>query len=194
MVTAAMKLEDACSMKESYDKPRQHIKKQRHHFGNKGPYSQSYGFYSGHVWMWKLDHKEGWALKNWCFQIVVLEKTLGSPLDCKEVNLINPKGSQPWIFIGKTDSEAEVPIIWPPDAKNWLIRRDSDAGKDWGQEEKGTKEGEVVGWQHRLNEHEFVQIQEIVKDSEAWRATFLGSQVLDMTSWMNNKNIILYII
>ena len=104
--------------KKSYDKTRQHIKKQRHYFANKGPYSQRYGFSSSHVWMWELEHKESWALKNWCFWTVVLEKTLQSPLDCKEIQLVNPKGNQSWIFVERTDAEAETPILWPPDVKN----------------------------------------------------------------------------
>ena len=117
--------------KKSYDKVRQCIKKQRHHFTDKGPYSQSYGFSSSPVWMWELDHKGGWMLKNWCFQNVVLEKTLESPLDSKEIKLVNSKGNQSWIFIGRTNAYAEAPILWPPDAKSWLIRKDPDAGKDW---------------------------------------------------------------
>ena len=141
---------------KSYDKPRLCIKKQRHHFVNKGPYSQSYGFSSSHVCMWELDHKEGWAQKNWCFQTVVLEKTLESPLDCKEIKSVNPKGNQPWIFSGRTDAEAS--ILWPPDAKNWLISKDPDAGKDWGQEEKWMTKNETVGWHHQLNGHDFEQI------------------------------------
>ena len=108
-------------------------------------YNQSYGFSSSHVWMWELDHKEGWALKNWCFWTVVLEKTFQSPLDCKEIQPVNPKGNQFWMFIGRTDAEAEAPIFWPPNAKNWLIGKDPDAGKDWRQEEKGTTEDEMVG-------------------------------------------------
>ena len=107
--------------------------------------------------MWELDQKEGWALKNWCFWIVVLERILESPLDSKEIRLVHPKGNQPWIFIGRTDAEAEAPILWPPDAKNWLIRKDPDAGRDWRQEEKGTTEDDVVGWHHRLNGYEFEQ-------------------------------------
>ena len=126
--------------KESYDQPRQHIKKQRHDFANKGPHNQNYGFSSSHVWMWELDHKESWVPKNWCFWTVVLEKTLESPLDCKEIQPVNPKGNQSWIFIGRNDAEAEAPILWPPDAKNWLIGKDPDAGKDRRQEEKGTTE------------------------------------------------------
>ena len=131
-------------MKKSYDKPRQYIKKQRHYFANKGPSSQSYGFSRSHVWMWHLDCKDSWALKNWCFWTVVLEKTPESPLDCKEIQLVN-KGNQSWIFIGRTDAEAETPILWPPDAKSWLLRKDPDAGKVWRQEEKGTTEDEMVG-------------------------------------------------
>ena len=107
--------------------------------------------------MWELDHKEGWALKNWCFWTVVLEKTLESPLDCKEIQPVNPKGNQPWIFIGRTDAETEAPLLWPPDVKTWFIRKDPDAGKDWGQEEKGMTEDEIVGWHHWLNGHEFEQ-------------------------------------
>ena len=124
---------------------------------NKGPSTQSYGFSSSHVWMWELDHRKSWAMKNWCFWTVVLEKTLGSPLDCKEIQLVHPKGDQSWVFIGRTDAEAEALILWPPDVKSWLIRKDPDAGKDWGQEEKGTTEDEMVGWPHLLDGHEFEQ-------------------------------------
>ena len=140
--------------KESYDQPRQHIKKQRHYSANKVLSIQGYGFSISHVWMWELDHKEGWALKNWCFWTVVLEKTLVSPLDCKEIQPVYPKGDQSWVFIGRTDVEAETPILWPPDVKSWLIWKDPDAGKDWGQE-KGMTEDEMVGWHHRLNGHRF---------------------------------------
>ena len=139
--------------KKSCDQPRQHIKKQRHYFANKGPSSQSYGFSSGHVWMWELDCEESWALKNWCFWTVVL-KTLESPLDCKEIKPVNPKGNQFWIFIGRTDAEAEAPIFWPPEAKNWLTGKDHEARKDWGQEKKGSIEDEMVGWHHWLCGHE----------------------------------------
>ena len=105
--------------------------------------------------MWELDYKESWAPKNWCFWTVVLEETLESPLDCKEIQPVHPKGNQSWVFIGSTDVEAEIPILWPPVAKNWLIWKDPDAGKDWGQEEKGTIEDEMVGWHHWLNGHGF---------------------------------------
>ena len=141
--------------KESYNQPRQHIKKQRHYFANKGPSSQGYGFSSGHVWMWELEYKESWEPKNWCFWTVVLEKTLESPLDCKEIQTVHPKGDQSWVFIGRTDVEAETPILWPPDVKSWLIWKDPDAGKDWGQEEKGMTEDKMVGWHHQLNGHGF---------------------------------------
>ena len=130
----------------SYDLPRPHIKNQRHYFTNKGTSSQSFGFSSSDVWMWVLDYKESWALKNWCFWTVVLEKTLESPLDCKKIQSVNPKGNQSWIFIGRTNAEAETPILWPPDVKNWLTGKDSNAGKDWRQEEKVTTEDEMFGW------------------------------------------------
>ena len=149
MVIAAMKLIEACSWKKSYDQPRQHIKKQRHYFANKGPSGQGYDLSSCQVWMWELDCEESWAPKNWCFGTVVLEKTLESPLDCKEIQAVHPKGYQSWIFTGKAGAEAETPILWPPDAKNWLIGKDPDAGKDWRQEEKGMTEDEMVGWHHR---------------------------------------------
>ena len=139
--------------KKSYDKPWQHIKKQRHYFANKGPSSQSCGFSCHHVWMWDLDHKENWVLKKWCIWTVVLDKPLGSPLDYKEIKLVNPKGNQSWIFIGRTD--AKVPILWPPDAKNWLFKEGPDAGKNWRQEEKRMTEDEMVGWHHHVNRHEF---------------------------------------
>ena len=140
----------------------QHIKKQRHYFTDKDLYrfkwrvDQSYAFSSSHVWMWELYHKESWALKSWCFWTVVLEKTLESPLDCKELQPVNPKGNQSWIFIGRIDAVAETPILGPPDAKNWLIRKDPDAGNYWRQE-KGMIRGWGVGWHHWLNGYEFEQ-------------------------------------
>ena len=127
------------------------IKKQRHYFAKKGPSNQGYGFSSGHVWMWELDCEENWALKNWCFWTVVLEETLESPLDCKEIQPVHPKGDQSWAFIGRTDAEAETPIICPPEAKSWLIGKDPDTGKDWGQDEKGMMEDEMVGCHHWHN-------------------------------------------
>ena len=130
---------------KKYDQSRQHIIKQRHYFANKGPSSQSYGFSSSHVWMWELDSEESWRLKNWCFWIMVLEKTLESPLDCKEIQQVHAKGNKSWIFIGRTDVKAETPILWPPDANSWLIRRDPDAGKYWGWKEEGDNRG-WDGW------------------------------------------------
>ena len=150
-----MKFKMLAPWKKSYGQPRQHIKKQRLYFADKCPSSQSYGFSSSNVWMWKLDHKENWVLKNWCFQTVMLEKTLESPLDCKEIKPVNPKGNQSWILIGRTDAEA--PILWPPDAKTQLIGKDPNARKDWRQEEKETTEDGVVAWHHRLDGHEFDQ-------------------------------------
>ena len=132
---------------EGFDKPRQLIKKQKHHFADKGLYSQSYGFSSSYAWMWELDHKKDWMLKNWCFPTVVLEKTLESPLDCKEIQPIN------W-----TEAEAEAPILWPPEARSWLTGKDPEAGKDWGPEEKWVTEDEMFRWHHQLNGHEFEQI------------------------------------
>ena len=123
--------------KESYDQPEQHIKKQRHYFANKGPSSQGYGFSSSYVWMWELVCEESWAPKNWCFWTVVLEKTLESPLDCKEIQPVHPKGDQSWMFIGRTDAEAETPIIWPPHMKSWLIGKDPDAGMIGGRRRRG---------------------------------------------------------
>ena len=127
-----MKLKADCSWKKSYEQL-SILKKQRIVFVEKGPYSQSYGFSSSHVWMWQLDHKEGWVPKNWCFWTVVLEKMLQSPLDCKDIKALNLKGNQPWIFIRRTNAETETPILWAPDAKSWPIRKDPDAGKDWRQ-------------------------------------------------------------
>ena len=153
---------DMCFFTNAWQKPLQHCKvislqlikiigkkKQRHYFANKGPSSQGYGFSSTHVWMWELDHKESWALKNWCFWTVVLEKTLEIPLDWKGIQPVNPKGNQSWIFIGRTDAEAETPILCPPDVKNWLIWKDPDAGNDWRQKERGRTENEMTsptGW------------------------------------------------
>ena len=121
MVTAAMKLKNT-PWKEGYDQPRYHIQKQRHYFANKGPSSQGYGFSSGHVWMWALDCEESWVPKNWCFWTVVLEKTLESPLDCKEIQPVHSKGDQSWAFFGRNDAKAETPVLWPPHAKSWLLK------------------------------------------------------------------------
>ena len=133
-----------------------HIKKLRHHFADKGLNRQSYGFSSSHVWMWELDYKESRAPKNDAFELWCW-RALESPFDSKEIQPVNPKGNHPWIFIRRTDAEAEAPILWPPDAKSWLIGKDPDAGKDWNQEEKAATEDEMVGWHHQLNGHELEQ-------------------------------------
>ena len=171
---------------KSYDQPRQHIKKQRHYFANKGPSSQSCGFSSSHVWMWELDYKENWASKNWCFWTVVLEKTLECPLYCKEIQLIHTKGNQSWIFIGRADAEAETPIHWPPDVKNWLIWKDPDAGKDWRQE-KGSTEDEIVGWHHWLDGHDFEQSQG-TGDGQGSLECHLWDRKSDTTGQLNSKS------
>ena len=149
---------------------------------NKGPYSKSYGVSISHVWMWELDYKENWAPKNWCFWNVVLEKTLESPLDCKEIQPVHPKGNQSWIFIGKIDAEAEAPILWPPHGKNWLVGKDPDAGKDWRREEKGMTEDEMVGWHHWIRGHEFDHA--VPGDSEGLIATVCG--ITKSQTWLSD--------
>ena len=144
------------------------VLKNRDNFADEGPDTQSYGFSSSHVRMWELDHKAGWGPKNWCFQTVVLEETLESPLHCKEIQPVHPKGNQSWIFIGRTDAEAETAMLWPPDAKNWFIGKDPDAGINWRQEEKGTTEDEMVGWHHWLKDMSLSKLWETVKDRVAW--------------------------
>ena len=138
---------------------------------------------------WELDHKESWAPKNWCFWTVVLEKTLESPLGCKEIKPVNPKGKNPsWTFIGRTDAEAKAPILWPPDAKSWLITKDPDAGKDWWQEETGTTEDKMVGWHHLFNGHEFEQGPGVEEQGSLGCYSPQGGRESDMTEWLiNNK-------
>ena len=164
--------------------PRKHIKKQRHYFANKGPSCQSYGFSSSHVWMWELDYEESWALKNWCFWTVVLEKTLESPLDSKEIQPVHPKANQSLIFTGRTDAEAEAPILWPPDAKNWLTGKDPDAGKDWSREKKRMTEDEMVAWHHQLDWHEFEKALGVGDGWEAWHVEVHG--VAKSWTWLRN--------
>ena len=163
------------------------ILKSRQCFANKCLSSQGYGFSIIHVWMWELNYKERQAPKNWT---VVLETTLESPLDCKEIQPVHPKGDQFWIFIGRTDAEAEIPILWPPDVKNWLIWKDPGVGKDWRQKEKGTTEDEMVGWHHRLNRHEFEQasgfgdVQRSLACCSLW-----GHRQLELTDQLNQTKL-----
>ena len=169
-------------------KARQRVKKQRHHFSNSVPYSQGYGLPSNHIWIWELDNKEGRAPKNWCFQIVVLEKTLESRLESKEVKPVNLKGYQHWILFGRTDAKADTSILWPPDANSWLFGKDPDAGKDWRQKDKRATEVEMVGWHHRFIGHELGQTP---GDSEGQRSLARcspwGHKESDTTWWLNSN-------
>ena len=174
--------------KKSNDKPRQHIKKQRHYFANKVQQVKAMVFpvviYGCESW----DHKEGWVLRNWCFWIVVLKKTLESPLDSEEIKPVNPNENQPWIFIGRTDAEAEAPILCPSDARSRLIGKDPDAGKDWSQEEKGMTKDEMVGWHHRLNGHGFEQAPGNGEGQGSLACYSLwGCKESDLTQWLNNN-------
>ena len=158
--------------------------KSRHYFANKGPSSQGYGFSSSHVWMWELDCEESWALKYWCFWTMVLEKTLESPLDCKEIQPVHSEGDQPWDFFGRNDAEAETPVLWSPHAKSWLTEKNCDAGRDWGQEEKGTTEDEMAGWHHWLDGSES-EWTPVVGDGQGGLACCDSCKESDMTERLN---------
>ena len=166
------------------------IKKQRHHFTNKGLFCQCYDFPNSHVWLWELDHKEGWVPKNWCFWTVVLEKTLESPLDCKDIKPVHPKGNQPWIFIGRTGAKAEPPILWPPDAKNWLMGKDPDAGRDWGEEEKGKRRG-WDGWMASRTQWTWVWVTPWVRDGQGGLSccSSWGRRVVH--NWVTEQDVML---
>ena len=160
--------------KKSYDQPRQHIKKQRHYFANKGPSGQSYDFSSSHVWTWELDYKESWALKNWCFWTVMLEKTIESPLGCKEIQPVHPKGNESWIFIGRTDAEAETPILWPPHEKSWLIGKTLMLGGIGGRRRRGQQR---MRWLDGITDSMGMglsKLREFVMNRETWCAVIHG--------------------
>ena len=161
-------------------------------FANKGPYSESYGFSSSHAWMWELGYKEGWSLRFWCFQSVVLEKTLENPMACKEIKPVSPKGNQTWIFLGRTDAEAEAPILWPPDVKNWLIGIDADARKDWRQENKGMTGNEMVEWHHWLNGFEFEQVPGVGEGQQSLVLQSMGSQRV-WHDWATELNLYIFL-
>ena len=180
-----MKLKDTCFLRRKVMTNRNNILKSRDiTFANKGLSSQGYGFSSSRVWMWELDYKESWAPKNWCFQTMVLEKTLESPLDCKKSQPVHPKGNQFWIFIGRTDVEAETLVLWPPDVKSWLIWKDPDAGKDWRREEKGTTEDEIAVCHHWLDGCALSELRELVMNREAWHAAIHG--VVKSRIWLSD--------
>ena len=173
MVTAATKLKDTYSLEENYDQPRQHIKSRDITLPTKVCLVKAMVF-RGHVWILELDCEESWVLKNWCFWAVVLEKTLESPLDCKEIQPVHSRGDQPLVIFGRNDAKAETLVLWPPHVKSWLIGKDSDAGRDWGQEEKGTTEDEMAGWHHQPNGREFEWTPGVGDGQEGWHAAIHG--------------------
>ena len=185
MVTAAMKLKDTCSLEEKYDQTRQYNKKQRHYFANKGLSTQSYDFSSSHVEMWELDHKESWVPKNWCFWTVVLEKTLESPLDCKEIKPVNPKGNQSWIFIGRTDAEAKAPILWPLMRRTDSFEKTLMLGKIEGRRRRGWQRMRWLDGITDLMHISLSKLQKLVMEREAWHAAVHAVTKSDMTKQLH---------